>query len=61
MEDEKPASAGGVDVCADACLTCGQTNIGQTGEHPCTACGLPTLHDPDSADELPFRVGRGAP
>lgn len=35
------------------CPTCGQTNIGQTGEYPCAACGLPTLHDPDSADELP--------
>lgn len=36
-----------------SCLACGQTNIGQTGEYPCAACGLPTQHDPDGADELP--------
>jgi hypothetical protein len=53
MEDEKPASAGGVDVRSEACPTCGQVNVGQTGEHPCAACGLPTLHDPESDDELP--------
>lgn len=54
MADERPASAGSVDVCAEvACSACGQVNVGQTGEHPCVACGLPTLHDPDSADELP--------
>ena len=54
MKDERPASAGGVDVCAEvACSACGQVNVGQTGERPCAACGLPTLWDPDSADELP--------
>lgn len=45
MEDEKPASAGGVDVRSEACPTCGQVNVGQTGEHPCAACGLPSLEE----------------
>ena len=27
------------------CATCGQIDQGQTGEYPCTACGLPRLHD----------------
>jgi hypothetical protein len=31
---------------AGLCDTCHQRDIGQTGEYPCTKCGLPTLHDP---------------
>ena len=27
------------------CPVCGQTNLGQTGEYPCSACGLPTVWD----------------
>ena len=29
----------------DACDVCGQEDKGQTGEHPCDACGLPIVHD----------------
>lgn len=35
------------------CATCGQIDQGQTGEHPCTECGIPTEHDAsDSAGSL---------
>lgn len=27
------------------CSKCGQRDFGQTGEYPCQACGLPTVHD----------------
>lgn len=27
------------------CPKCGQVDTGQTGEYPCTECGLPTTHD----------------
>lgn len=27
------------------CLVCGQFPVGQSGEYPCPACGLPRLHD----------------
>ena len=27
------------------CENCGQTNVGQTGEFPCRACGLPMKWD----------------
>lgn len=29
----------------ESCAKCGQTDVGQTGEHECPECGLPTLHD----------------
>ena len=29
----------------EACESCGQVDIGQTGEYPCKACGLPVEHD----------------
>jgi hypothetical protein len=31
------------------CAKCGQVGSGQTGEYPCGACGVPTLHDDASA------------
>lgn len=27
------------------CPKCGQVDHGQTGEHPCSECGLPIVHD----------------
>lgn len=27
------------------CKSCGQSNIGQTGEYPCKVCKLPTTWD----------------
>ena len=27
------------------CTECSQSDTGQTGEHPCTECGLPLTHD----------------
>lgn len=27
------------------CPECGQADHGQTGEYPCSVCGLPWLHD----------------
>ena len=27
------------------CKKCGQVDNGQTGEYPCSECGLPTTHD----------------
>jgi len=29
----------------NACPKCGQVDTGQTGEYPCSECGLPTMHD----------------
>lgn len=29
----------------EQCGTCEQADVGQTGEYPCKACGLPTTHD----------------
>lgn len=37
----------------DACDLCGQEDKGQTGEHPCDACGVPTEHD--AVDDLAGR------
>ncbi len=33
------------------CDKCGQKDIGQTGEYPCEACGLPTTWDDDPERE----------
>lgn len=27
------------------CMTCGQEDVGQTGEYACEECGLPRVHD----------------
>ena len=32
------------------CAKCGQIDRGQTGEHPCPECGLPTIHDDAPVD-----------
>lgn len=37
----------------DACDICGQEDKGQTGEHPCDACGVPIVHD--AVDDLAGR------
>lgn len=29
----------------DGCKKCGQLPNGQTGEYPCSECGIPTVHD----------------
>jgi hypothetical protein len=29
----------------DRCAKCGQIEAGQTGEYPCSECGIPVLHD----------------
>lgn len=31
------------------CPVCKQKNVGQTGEHPCCECGLPTIWDHEFA------------
>lgn len=36
-EDEEPQPV--------RCPKCGQMDLGQTGEHPCPKCGLPTVWD----------------
>lgn len=37
----------------ETCPNCGQIDEGQTGEHLCSVCGLPWLHDE------PEEPGRG--
>lgn len=34
------------------CAQCGQISAGQTGEYPCSACGVPRLHDASSAPRV---------
>lgn len=34
------------------CAQCGQISAGQTGEYPCSACGVPRLHDAPSAPRV---------
>lgn len=34
------------------CAQCGQISAGQTGEYPCSRCGVPRLHDAPSAPRV---------
>jgi hypothetical protein len=35
------------------CAMCHQTDLGQTGQYPCELCGVPTLHDRETAQRHP--------
>lgn len=53
MERIDTALSASAEPSAPKCKSCGQVPEGQSGEYPCKACGLPTVHDEPSAPTCP--------